>query len=340
MGSESHSRTREEQRLHRTALARKRLASVLRRHGVASMRTLEQKISDAGPTNQRIDPHLLTLARGEMAKVGQLVAQKRHGMPWYHLAETAPAEVDRRLDELGSVHDQTTEPDFTLRMGQTLEIAIFRALSTGSMYFLGAYPDLEEHDDSSLYSQEEPPHMFSGKALPGDMRLDFLTIHPTAGPAGLEAKNIREWLYPDRDEVSDLLHKCCSIDAVPVLIARRMSYSTFSVLHATGVIVHQNFNQHYPQADAELAVLARDKNLLGYHDIRVGNQPDARLEKFLLKDLPALLPAARKRFSVYQDLLARYGSGEIRYPEFAWRVRQREAGREEDEPPEKDWKPF
>lgn len=172
------------------------------------------------------------------------------------------------------------------------------------------------------------------------MRLDFIAIHQTAGPAGVEAKNIREWLYPNRSEVIDLLQKCCSIDAVPVLIARRISYSTFSILHTTGVIVHQTYNQLYPYADADLAALARHKAMLGYHDIRVGNEPDLRLRKFLSTHLPVLIPAARSQFVVYRDLLARYASGELDYPAFAWRVRQRAAGLEEEAPPDDGWEPF
>jgi hypothetical protein len=81
----------------------------------------------------------------------------------------------------------------------------------------------------------------------GDRRLDFLVRHPTAtaGWAGIEAKNIRAWMYPDRKEVIDLLSKCLALDVVPVLIARRIQFST---LNACGVIVHQTYNQLFPTA--------------------------------------------------------------------------------------------
>jgi len=165
-------------------------------------------------------------------------------------------------------------------------------------------------------------------------------IHPVAGAAGIEAKNTREWLYPDRQEIRDLLLKCCAIDAVPVLLARRLSYSTFSILHRTGVIVHETYNQRYPYADADLAELARHKDLLGYFDIRVGNEPDSRLDTFLHANLPLLIPPARARFEEYRDLLAKYAHAQVSYPEFAWRVRQRATGKDEDEPPETGWSPF
>lgn len=340
MADSPYPRSRNVERLARVALGRKRLSNVLQRHIVAPMRTLEQKISDAGPTNQRIDPHLLTIARAQLEEAGRVLPRQRRGMAWYHLDDASPLQVEERLAELGPLHDRTSAQAFTMRVGQTLEIAVYRALTGQSLQFLGAFPDLDEHDDSTPYSKEEPPKFLSGKSMPGDMRLDFVVLHPTAGPVGIEAKNIREWLYPNRREIVDLLHKCCSVDAVPVLIARRISYSTFSILHATGVLVHQTFNQLYPASDAELASLVQQKHLLGYHDVRVGNLPDRRLTKFLQKDLPVLIPPARERFSAYKDLLWRYGRGEISYSEFAWRVRQREQGGEEDERPDEDWLPF
>jgi hypothetical protein len=304
------------------------------------MRTLEQKISDAGPAQQRVDPHLLTVARRDSERDGDLVSTTRRGMSWYHLPDVDSEVLAARLDELGPIHDRTAAQAFTQRSGQALEIAIYRALAAQDSHFFGAFPDLYQHDDATLYSKEEPPRVLSGKALPGDMRLDFLLIHESAGAVGVEAKNVREWMYPDRREVVDLLRKCCAIDAVPVLIARRIAYSTFSLLHSTGVIIHQTFNQRYPTADAELAELASRKDLLGYHDIRVGNLPDARLTKFLHQDLPRLLPAARARFASYADLLCRYGTMTMDYAEFAWRVRKRERGEPEDEEPSVDWLPF
>lgn len=75
------------------------------------------------------------------------------------------------------------------------------------------------------------------------------------------------------------------------------------------MIVHQTYNQRYPYSDAELASHVRDKRLLGYHDVRVGNEPDARLIKFLHVNLPAVLPKAREKFDEHKDLLKALGEG-------------------------------
>lgn len=136
--------------------------------------------------------------------------------------------------------------------------------------------------------------------------------------------------WQDRDEVRALLAKCCYIDAVPVLIARRIPFVTLAVLNQCGVVIHQTYHQRFPRADEALAALARDKRLLAYHDIHVGNEPDARLDRFISTNLPKVLPGARKKFREYFDLLEAYGSGSMGYVEFAARAGRRTRGEDED----------
>lgn len=314
-------------------MAAKRLRNILKTHVVASARILEQKISDAGPTNQRIDPHILTEARNALSQQGIIAVAQRGGVPWYYLTTTDTATVTKRLTELDALHRQAQKPQFSVLLGQTLEIATFRALQAQtSLHFFGNYPDLHSHDDSTLYTKEEPPSSLSGRQIPGGKKLDFLVHHPSAGYAGIEVKNIREWIYPDRDEIREMLSKCCSLDIVPVLVARRIHYSTFSVLNPCGVIVHQTFNQLYPESAQDLSAKVRHKRLLGYHDVRVGNQPDARLIRFVHRHLPALLPTMRTAFDIFKDLLAGYANGDHSYKSFAARVKRRVRGESEDLP--------
>ena len=118
-----------------------------------------------------------------------------------------------------------------------------------------------------------------------------------------------------------------------MLIARRISFVTFRVLGTCGVIMHETYNQRMANADAALAARVRDKDLLGYHDIRVGNDPDARLTKFISVNLPGLVPDSRAKLAVYSDLLEAFATGAMAYKEFAARVRRRELGQNEDN----DW---
>ena len=322
-------------RQERETLALRRMLRNLEALGVANMRTLEMKISDSGPTSQRVNPHVLTRVRNAQRDAGRLIVVSQ---VWYHRYNETQARVKQRLDLLKPIYAATNNASLKLRLGQTLEIAIWRALEQGPLDFVGGFPDLDDHEDSALYSKEEPPLRFSGKSMPGNKRFDFLAFHPSAGSIGIEAKNIREWIYPNRNEVKELLYKAVVSDTLPVLIGRRIPYVTRRLLETCGVLLFENYNQLYPNADAAIAA---QKDLLGYHDIRVGNQPNARLLQFIIETLPAYAEEARARFDQYKDLLWQFASGALYYAAFAARVRRREQGQPEDsdEPPEPDFDP-
>lgn len=318
----------------RRQLARRRLFSVLNRHVVANSRTLEQKISDAGPFDQRIDPHILTEVRNVLIREGRILRKMQDQVPWFYLPNTPEQAVSERLDEQLQIVRQMQGGDLSYRIGQCLEIATYKTLLLQErLDYFGSFRDLDEHDDSTLYSKEEPPQSFSGNRLDGAERLDFLVGHPSAGWAGVEVKNVREWLYPDRTEITDLIRKAVTLDCVPILIARRFPFVTFRLLSTCGVLLHETYNQRYPESARQLAEKAKDKRLLGYHDIRVGNEPDSRLKKFISVNLPRILPKTRDRFDAYKDLLEAFGVGDMTYKEFAARVRRRSQGKHEDS----DW---
>ncbi len=301
-------------RQERLALAQKRLGNVLRTHTVATDRTLEQKISDAGPLNQRIEPFVLTQARGEMLREGQLRPEQKDRTTWYSLSGTPQEEVQARVAELEPIYARTQDGDFKVRVGQTLEIAVQKALRESGREFLGAYTDLEEHDDSTQYRKAEPPLVISGRRMRKGP-LDFIVFEP-GGAAGIEVKNYRTWLYPDSSEVKDMLMKCSDVGAVPVLIARRVPFITFRLLNLSGCLVHQTYNQLYPATAGELAGLVREKSKLGYHDVRTGSEPDARMRRFIVDLLPGLVDRARLVFEAFRQDHGRYGSGEMGYD--AW----------------------
>ena len=288
------------------------------------MRTLEQKISDAGPSNQRIDPHILNIARKTLIEERQIEQIGRGGAAWLYLPETPWPTVEERLEEQLQIWLALREGRRPLRIGQSLEIAIYRALlRQNTLDYTGGFTNLEDHGDDSPYSKDGPPGSLNGKHLPGREKLDFLIRHPEVGWAGIEAKNTREWLHPGHQHTRDLIRKAVTLDCVPVLIARRYQYSMFSVLSFCGLVLHQNYNQLLPEADRALADQAKDKRLLGYHDIRIGNQPDNRLIKFITIDLPQRLPKSRKQFDQNKDLLEAFATKRIDLRELTSQVRQR-----------------
>lgn len=315
----------------RQRIAAKRLVVNLRAHGVANARTLEQKISDAGPYGQRIDPHILTPVRSQLEAAGDIVRVIHDNVPWFHLPTTDPAKVAARLAVQHTVYRALNAGTVHKRIGQCLEIATYRALLAGPLNeFQGRFRDLSDHDDSTLYSKEEPQQHIGARELQGAQRLDFLVRHPQAGHLGLECKNTRPWLYPHDEDIKEMLVKCIALDVIPVLIGRRIPFVTFKLFSTCGVIVHQTYNQFLPVTEADLAAKAADKDLLGYHDIRLGNAADARMTKFIAQNMPALSVDAREKFDEYKDLLHGFASGAMAYDEFAGRVRRRSRGEAED----------
>ena len=242
---------------------------------------------------------------------------------------TPKEQREARLKELLEVY----RPFLKLgpRIGQALEIATYKALcKIPNAEFYGRFKNLTAHDDSTLYEKEEPPQHIGAKSLPGDQRLDFMLRTSDAGYLGIECKNVRHWMYPHVEEIKETLRKCIELDAVPVLIARRIPFVTFHVLAKCGLIVHQTYNQLLPATEDALAAKVKDKRLLGYHDVRTTNEPDARLLKFITTNLPAVALAARERFKENVDLLWRFAWDNMAYEEFSARVLRRFNGEDED----------
>jgi hypothetical protein len=230
---------------------------------VANQRTLEQKISDAGPFDQRVDPHIRTVVRKRLLNEGVIGATNRSSAPWFYAANSNRIAREARIAELLAVY----KPYLGLgnRIGEVLEIATYRALAMiPRADFSGRFTDLDDHDDSTSYHKDEPERHIGTRSLQGQELLDFILRTPDAGPLAIECKNVRHWMYPRRPEMKLALRKALALDAVPVLIARRIPYVTFAVLSKCGFILHQTYNQLFPAAEAELAAKARDKTLLGY----------------------------------------------------------------------------
>ena len=273
------------------------------------------------------------MARKTLVRDGELVEIVRdNDRLWFHLPDAPPKDVQSRLATLEPVLRELSRQAVSLRRGLCLELAICRALGAKSdAPYFGRFPDFDPSVSKrrNRYSKEEPPSHIGERAIPGDGRLDFLYLHRTGRFAGVEAKNLREWIYPNSGEIKGLLVKCVALDCVPILVARRFPRAAFEVLGECGVILHQTLNQLYHVTDRDLAERAKRQDSLGFDDIQVGDEPDARLLRFIGTTLPELLPDARTRFDKYKDLLAAYADGKIHYREFAGRVRRRTAGKEE-----------
>ena len=111
-------------RAERIEIALIRLLRVLGNHTLATMRTLEMKISDAGPFDQRINPHILTEARDAMVEEGVLQRWQAapHRPSWFYLGNAPKEKLVARYTELSAIQEAYSAHRFSARVGQALEI--------------------------------------------------------------------------------------------------------------------------------------------------------------------------------------------------------------------------
>ena len=148
----------------RLFLAMKRILSVLETEKVAAIRTLEMNISDAGPSNQRIEPHIIGVAGQELVtrnrvKVHRDPRSGKHN--WFAPARLDQATVDKKLETLIPAYLATTAATFTTGLGDRLEIAVFKILQSmraadRRFSFLGSF-DLSARRQNGRFDKIEPP---------------------------------------------------------------------------------------------------------------------------------------------------------------------------------------
>ena len=113
----------------RILLGKRRIQSVLDREIVASRRTLEQKISDQGPSTQRVDPHLVGLAIMDLEETNRLQSRKAGGILWYANPGTTEIQFNAKLEKLLSIYLATHGGGFGNLVGDALELIVYKALS-------------------------------------------------------------------------------------------------------------------------------------------------------------------------------------------------------------------
>jgi hypothetical protein len=112
--------------------------------------------------------------------------------PWFHLDDAPINDISARYAEQLAVYEQFMNQHLRHRLGQALEIAIFRALS--QYYpgpFFGRYPDLENPTQNGRFRKEEPLTYLGANTIVEGGALDFMVQDQSGEWAGIEAKNIR-----------------------------------------------------------------------------------------------------------------------------------------------------
>jgi len=303
--------------LERIGLAKVRIQSILDREVVSTIRTLEKKISDQGPTPQRVDPHLITIALRDLQALNRLRVLKHPETEpdWYANPGTPKGTYQPRLEELATSYAAITERNMRNLIGDALEIVVQKCLeeveANSARFSFEGHFDLDNGKNKhGRYKKTEPRNQIRKRST--KKVADFLQYGHDNGILCIECKNYREWIYPTNSAINNLIIKSYELGITPVLIARKLHYTTkTNFFEPAGIIAHETLHQYYPPEYSDLADKVRHKGMLGFTDIRASETPEARTVKFFSHDLPEIAPVMSSRWKRHKDDLYRYAKNEI-----------------------------
>jgi hypothetical protein len=333
-----HEEVRHPEARHRIILAKRRVQSILDREPSHTERHLSRKFQNRVPDDQRVDPHLVGLAITDLFELRRLRSHAHPATgarsPWHSNLTTPDEAIAKRLEELAPLYGAISGHGFGNLTGDALEIIVFKCLDAvyaeeKQFPFLGAYHLAEGKTEQGRFRKTQPPRHIGGKST--QKEADFIQFGHPAGPLCIECKNYREWIYPHHDIIKELIVKAADLDAIPVLIARRIHYTAIrNLLEPAGIIAHETYYQYFPSDQHELAAKARDKRMLGFTDVVASETPHARTEKFFRKLLPTVVPVMAQRWYQNQGALVEYARGNINLPQLYTKIGSPAGGKWQD----------
>jgi hypothetical protein len=245
------------------AIANRRVLSNLNRYLVASRRTLESKIAEAGRGDIRVPPKELgaeiknMLARGEIVQVAT-----RPPADLFAIPGSPDDEVATRVAAITGLYDTFARfAADTGAIGVAGEQMIRRAFDASPHFHIicPRWGDVFAYNGRTLTQQSD------GLVLLAD------PLHgrpATDGVALVEIKNRREWVYPEDYRLWKLIRNAYTLDVVGLFFARRIYGTTFGyTLKKVGAIGIETFAQFAPADSKTDLESVRAKSGLGFHDI-------------------------------------------------------------------------
>jgi hypothetical protein len=286
-------------------LALRRLVNVLDEHLICGIRTLEAKISEAGPPDQRIDPHLLGIALKDLADRGRVLHRAEPSTSWYAYPRRSTTPVEEKLREIARVHAETGR--HAADIGDALEATICAALQNVGAAFRGR---VREIPDERRFEKTPPPQTLLGHTT---TRLpDFIVFDDNAGPINIECKNTREWIYLESEELKQVIITAYELHTTPLFASRKIHYTaSTNLMEPAGILIHESYNQYYPTYLQAVAEQARHVDNLGYSDILIGTTPTPRTQKFFSTLLPRPAQEAQRKFERHRDALYEFAKEQL-----------------------------
>lgn len=273
-----------------------RVQNVLRSRRICCLKTLESKISEAGPKKIRAQTIVISDVLRNMLKYSQI-----QEIPM-------PPDVDTTFYALPDF-DRTQEKD---RYQKIVEgYRIYRNISKDERYcskvseiiiFEAVLKAQTMHCIGDPRKNDYPLHV-NGYEIIDKSPLDLILYDKKTGiRIGIEVKNRRDWIYPDKDLLWRAIGKCVSIKALPVFICREIPYVSFIFFKWAGILGYPTHNQYFhPDKEQDLQ-FAKSVDGLGFHDIyfpqahRNSFKPEQKIEQRHVHFFRNILPSQVSKF--------------------------------------------
>jgi hypothetical protein len=308
--------------LARISTAKRRIQSILDRDTACCQKTLEQKIADQGPREMRVDPHLVGRAVLDLSELNRLQANHHTStgsLSWYSNPGRPPAEIETRLQHVAPLYDRVSGHGLGNLTGDALELVVWKVLRDYHLRnrrftYQGHFDLSKPKNSQKRYHRVQPPKTMGDFSTLKEA--DFFQFGHEPGALCIECKNLREWLYPDHTHLKELIIKASDLRMIPVLVARRLHYTTRNnLLVPAGIIAHETLYQYYPADQAEIADQVRHARSLGFTDVTASEDPHPRTVRFFSELLPNLVEPMAARWFKNMDALVAFAHEEIKLPE-------------------------
>lgn len=267
------------------AIAKKRIASILKTYRISYSKHLEIKISEAGPSHMRPEPFILNKALKQLEK--DKAIQVLHSNPKIYgpMDFGRPGDTQRLKAFIDWWDFYQKQSQIEENCGLVLEYLVSKTVEQDSNFLiLGAGP---RYNDQGILHKLPGSEMltfgnkqiYQGQTGAGLDLLMFDQEHSI--PIGVECKNIREWIYPASPEVWRLIARACSIDCLPVLAARKISFITRAgIFYDMGILGFETHFQYFhnnvnSQTGYKFKERVIEKNRLGFADIKFIKKKDS-----------------------------------------------------------------
>lgn len=289
---------------HWIELAKKRIKQVLRNRIYLNQRQLESKVSEAGPTNQRCNPHVITRALTELVRDGEVLCDSiPNYCRFFYLPQRRSASSKQFFQQRKQLIDRVYKDYLKLTSGDSkvcgdiLELVMTAAISETKSYFPAAISGQKKFGEIEINGPFDGVYF-----LPGSSHLICV-----------EAKNIREWLYPSSQELWSLIHKSAQfigspVSPLPILVTRKIPYYAYDAFKRLGLLGYEMHRQLFAPSVADKLMEIRDKDILGFHDVSTDLRVPPGLTKFFSKTIPEQASTYSAQFAANKPIFDVYAA--------------------------------